>query len=92
MLSLTFRDYEKVKYIARYIGLFFAALGFVFLFIQPEPYMLGFWICLIIAVSSLVVAIYNDVHHKRYDNLKKHGLGALSVLLLTAAYLLFLSL
>lgn len=90
MLSSTFHDYEKVNAIARYIGLFFVALGVVFLFIQPEPYMLGFYTCLIIAVLSLAVAIYNDVQHKQYDRLKKRGLGALSVLLITGAYFLIL--
>ncbi|GAA5522887.1 hypothetical protein Asal01_02855 [Fodinibius salicampi] len=90
MFSLIFQDYEKVNSIARYIGFFFVALGVVSLFIQPEPYMLGFYTCLIIAVSSLIVAIYNDVRHKQYDRLKKRGLGALSVLLLTGAYFLIL--
>lgn len=90
MSSLTFQDYEKVNSIARYIGFLFVGVGVVSLFIQPEPYMLGFYTCLIIAVLSLAVAIYNDVQHKQYDRLKKRGLGALSVLLITGAYYLIL--
>lgn len=89
MPSSVFKNYEKVNYIAEYIVIFFAVLAFVATLIQPEPSMTGFWISLAIATLAGIVAIYNDVQHKKYDKLKKRALGGLGVILLTAVYFIF---
>lgn len=83
-------DYKKIDQLTEYIVLFFVALGFLFLYAQPESIMLGFWISAVIAVSTAITAIFNDIRHKKYNRLTRRGVSLGLVILLTIAYFLFI--
>lgn len=89
MLLSIFNDYEKVNSFTKYTGIFFVSIAFISLLLQPEPSYVGFFISMAVVLVAMIVLTYNDIHHKKYDRLKKRAIGGLLVILITAVYFIF---